>query len=514
MANEVKTNKISASTGSSISVGSNTLTNGVDPINPQDIATKAYVDSSSSGGDVVGPGSATDNSIARFDSTTGKLLQNSGVSIDDSNNVVVPGSLTSSTSLVLEDPGAGSNKITIQSPTLSGDVTLTLPVDDGAPDQVLSTNGSGVLSWVDQSGGGGGATPAGNDTNIQFNAMGAFGANDNLSYDYTNNELGIGTLTPTSTLTITSQGGTGTFLTDANPALLNLLTAAQDHGNPIPYQLVLSGVDNGPMADVAIYTDTSSTYNGTGQLKVTMNDGNGGQITPFTIHIRDDNQVPEISSFAQLNMKGNDIVDAFSLQFHNNQNVPTTYYVESIDHVSVYSSDSIQIKSGSVVDGDSGSVSLFSNNSTNGSSGNVFLQTGTAGTTRGQALIDSGTLVVTNTHIRSTQTTAPTTTTNANAGGGASSSVSNATDSAGNLSLTLGTITLSSGEQVKVNFNKSYTTAPIVQLMPTNAAAVNNDVLFGIFITSTTADFSVNFATAGTALAALTWNYIVIETQS
>ncbi len=38
-------------------------------------------------GDVDGPSSATDNAIARFDLTTGKLIQNSGVTIDDSNNV-------------------------------------------------------------------------------------------------------------------------------------------------------------------------------------------------------------------------------------------------------------------------------------------------------------------------------------------------------------------------------------------------------------------------------------------
>lgn len=34
-------------------------------------------------GDVVGPASATDNAIARFDGTTGKLIQNSAVTIDD-----------------------------------------------------------------------------------------------------------------------------------------------------------------------------------------------------------------------------------------------------------------------------------------------------------------------------------------------------------------------------------------------------------------------------------------------
>jgi hypothetical protein len=38
-------------------------------------------------GDVDGPASATDNAIARYDGTTGKLIQNSSVTIDDSNNV-------------------------------------------------------------------------------------------------------------------------------------------------------------------------------------------------------------------------------------------------------------------------------------------------------------------------------------------------------------------------------------------------------------------------------------------
>lgn len=46
-------------------------------------------------GDVVGPGSATDNAVARFDGTTGKLVQNSGITIDDSNNVSGVGTLGS-----------------------------------------------------------------------------------------------------------------------------------------------------------------------------------------------------------------------------------------------------------------------------------------------------------------------------------------------------------------------------------------------------------------------------------
>jgi len=36
-------------------------------------------------GDVVGPASSTDNAIARFDSTTGKIIQNSGITLSDAN---------------------------------------------------------------------------------------------------------------------------------------------------------------------------------------------------------------------------------------------------------------------------------------------------------------------------------------------------------------------------------------------------------------------------------------------
>lgn len=53
-------------------------------------ATVWAVFSASGTGDVTGPGSSTDNAIARFDSTTGKLLQNSSATVNDSGSLNVP----------------------------------------------------------------------------------------------------------------------------------------------------------------------------------------------------------------------------------------------------------------------------------------------------------------------------------------------------------------------------------------------------------------------------------------
>jgi trimeric autotransporter adhesin len=62
----------------------------------------------SGSGDVVGPASSTDNAIARFDSTTGKLLQNSTVTISDA-GAVAAASLTLTTDLAIADGGTGAS---------------------------------------------------------------------------------------------------------------------------------------------------------------------------------------------------------------------------------------------------------------------------------------------------------------------------------------------------------------------------------------------------------------------
>ena len=74
---------VSAGTGISYDSGTGVITNS----------------SPSLGGDVVGPSSATDNAIARFDTTTGKLLQNSVVTIGDTGAATGFTTLSASTSV-------------------------------------------------------------------------------------------------------------------------------------------------------------------------------------------------------------------------------------------------------------------------------------------------------------------------------------------------------------------------------------------------------------------------------
>ena len=65
--------------------------------------------SPSLGGDVVGPASATDNAVARFDTTTGKLIQNSLVIIGDTGSVTGVNALTAESLTVNNNATLGSS---------------------------------------------------------------------------------------------------------------------------------------------------------------------------------------------------------------------------------------------------------------------------------------------------------------------------------------------------------------------------------------------------------------------
>ena len=65
---------------------------GLRTYSPKDVADMATVHGGV-GDAIIGPGSSTDEAVARFDGTTGKLAQNSAVTIDDSGNIATAGTV-------------------------------------------------------------------------------------------------------------------------------------------------------------------------------------------------------------------------------------------------------------------------------------------------------------------------------------------------------------------------------------------------------------------------------------
>ena len=137
----------------------------------------------------------------------------------------IKGNATSGSGRLLLNCYLNTHSVTIQGPphSASATYTLTLPNDDGDPDQVLKTDGSGNLSWVDQASGGG----------WTYSAITADPANAQASYHYS--------CTGTFTITLPTSGvsageeirvknmGTGTITIDPQTRTID--------GDPADYVL-------------------------------------------------------------------------------------------------------------------------------------------------------------------------------------------------------------------------------------------------------------------------------------
>jgi len=163
-------------------------------------------------GDVVGPASATDNAIARFDGTTGKLIQNSAVTIDDTTGSMT---FTGSAARIYGDfsNGTTTSRLMFQSSTTNG-VTSVDAIPNGTQVQSQFT----ALNSSDSA----------NSSTMQITALSAesrlsAGARGTATYQpmtfYTNGSeqmrltstgLGIG-ITPGSKLNIGASAVSGTF---------------------------------------------------------------------------------------------------------------------------------------------------------------------------------------------------------------------------------------------------------------------------------------------------------------
>jgi phosphoribosylcarboxyaminoimidazole (NCAIR) mutase len=160
----------------------------------------------SGSGDVTGPGSSTDNAIVRWDGTGGDTIQNSGVTLDDSQNV------SGINTIVFE---TGANDLTLAAATqTTGAATATLPDLGGTGGNLVIDNLAQTLSNKTLT------LPQINDTSLDHQYV--FGVNE---------------LTADRTVTLPLLTGNDTFVFEAhsqtltNKDLVDSSTAVVDAGD-------------------------------------------------------------------------------------------------------------------------------------------------------------------------------------------------------------------------------------------------------------------------------------------
>ena len=198
------------------------------------------------GGDVTGPSSATDNAIARFDGTTGKLIQNSGVQVNDSGEINV--GVWKGTEVGIPYGGTGASTASQARgnllPSYTGNSGKVLAVNTGATDvEWVAAGGVGTVTSVDMSGGTTGLTTSGGPI------------------------TGSGTITLAGTLAVTN-GGTGA--TTAGTARSNLGAAASGANSDITSMSGITGAIG--TADYVAFDTAYATTLAAGQLGWNGND--------------------------------------------------------------------------------------------------------------------------------------------------------------------------------------------------------------------------------------------------
>ena len=228
---------------------SNYLTN----LNSESINTLSNVDASDAvGGQVLKYNASTGNWEAENDAGM------TAVALTDISDVTIT---LPTTGQVLKYNGA-SWVNDADSGYTDSDVDTHLNTSSATSSQVLSWNGSDY-AWVAQSGGSG--TPAGADTQVQFNSSGSFGADADFTYNSTTNTLTVenlvaSSIAPPSTLT-------GTY-TISSPTTITL-DPTDEIINDAPMKLVSKTV-----------TELSTLVSSTGAM-VFCTDESGGSIPAF-----------------------------------------------------------------------------------------------------------------------------------------------------------------------------------------------------------------------------------------
>jgi len=160
--------------------------------------------------------------------------------------------------------------LTVGGSTNLGPVT-GVTITGGTTGQVLTTDGSGVLSWSTVSGGGG--TPGGANTQVQFNDAGAFGGSTNFTFNKTTDTLAVKSLAVSGPLNLGAvgnvaiTGGTsGQVLTTDGSGALSWTTVSS--GSGVSQIVAGTGVTITPLVGTGIVTINASGGGGYGNAEV------------------------------------------------------------------------------------------------------------------------------------------------------------------------------------------------------------------------------------------------------
>lgn len=215
--------------------------------------TAAANGSGGGSGDVAGPASSTDNAVVRFDGTTGKLVQNSGVTIDDSNNLTATGTTTLSRLIVTS---TSANIVDIRrAGTTAGEARLSFYNDNSASASTLASRIAGILT-DDTSGSEKGA--------IIFGVTTGSTTSERMRLNNTGDITITGKMIPniqsvSSAATITPNANTDTQVSVT--ALATAATIASPSGTPSDGQsLVIRIEDNGTGRALTWTTGSSGSY--------------------------------------------------------------------------------------------------------------------------------------------------------------------------------------------------------------------------------------------------------------
>ncbi len=186
----------------------------------------------------------------------------SGSTLDTKGHIALSNGGTASELRFYEPSGSGSNYTAFKAQAQTADVTYTLPAADGSNGQVLTTNGSGALSWATASG-----------TTALSSITAATGTNSINSSDF-GQTWAWNTLSSTSALTLSS---TSTAAASNTQTLLNIaLSGANATATQTTYGMQVVNTHTGTSStNIAGYFSASGGTNNYGLLIANGNVGIG-----------------------------------------------------------------------------------------------------------------------------------------------------------------------------------------------------------------------------------------------